>query len=174
MPLAKRKALSLVELVIVIVILGIIAAVAIPRISSGSKTAGESALRANLTTIRSAIECYYLEHKQTLPAAKGDGVNALKTQLALSNQLTKYTNADGVYSEDKDPGFPFGPYIRNTFPAQTVGSSAGKNTVKIMQINQPLVANNGEDFGWLYNIITGQFIANCTELGPDGKPFSSW
>ena len=169
-----KRAFSLVELVIVVVILGIIAAIAVPRVSSGSKNAAESALRANLATIRNFIDHYYVEHKFTFPGAKTDGVNAAKTPEAFKRQLKDFTNADGIVSVAINPAFPYGPYLRSIFPSQTVGNSVGKNTVKIMELNQPLVANNGDDFGWMYNITTGQFIANSVEIGSDGKPYSTW
>lgn len=72
----KGPGFSLVELVMVIVILEIIAAVAVPRITSGSRSASESALRANLQTLRNAIDWYYVEHKNTFPGAKHNGVAA--------------------------------------------------------------------------------------------------
>ena len=170
----RRRAFSLVELVIVIVILGIIAAVAIPRITSGSRNAGETALRANLRTIRNAIDFYYLEHKRVWPAARGDGVNADKKQVTLFNQLTKYTNADGVFSDTKDSAFPLGPYIRGTFPKQTVGHMVGQNSAEMKDQDPALVADAGRDFGWRYNVRNGQIIANAVGVGSDGTPYESW
>ena len=145
-----QRAFSLVELVIVIVILGIIAAVAIPRITSGSKNAGECALRANLRTLRTAIDFYHMEHKQIFPAARGDGVNNANREITLFNQLTHYTNADCVYSADRNSAFPLGPYIRGSFPKQTVGEHVGKNSVKTMISAAPLAADDGLNVGWKY------------------------
>ncbi len=103
----------MVELVIVIVILGIIAAIAIPRISSGSRNAGESALKANLATLRNAVDWYYTEHHNTFPGVKTDGANAAGSADAFISQLAKYSNSAGAISLDKDTAFPYGPYIRS-------------------------------------------------------------
>ena len=62
----NNKAFSLIELVIVIIILGIIAAIAIPRIGAANASAAESAIRANLASLRNAIGQYYLTHDGTL------------------------------------------------------------------------------------------------------------
>ena len=131
--ITKKKAFSLIELVIVIVILGIIAAIAIPRIGSGSKNAGESALRANLASLRNAIDWYYSEHNNFFPGAKGDGgTGAADSAEAFINQLIMYSDADGNVSDAKGAAFPFGPYIRGTFPALPVGANAGKNGVTVV------------------------------------------
>lgn len=53
-----RSALSLVELVIVLVILGVIAAVAVPRIGRASYRARVVAAQRNLHDINAAIELY--------------------------------------------------------------------------------------------------------------------
>ena len=64
---ACRQAFSLVELVVVVVILGILASIAIPRLSRGSTGARESALNADLRTLQNAIQCYAVEHKNVFP-----------------------------------------------------------------------------------------------------------
>lgn len=172
--LLKRRAFSLVELVIVIVILGIVAAIAIPRISSGSRNAGESALRANLATIRNAIDWYYGEHGNTFPGAKGDGVNGDNSEGAFINQLTQYSNSSGGVSDTKDAAHPFGPYIRGSFPKLPVGANAGKATVTVVTDASPLAASPGDGNGWKYSTATGQVIANVTDAGADTVTYDTY
>jgi prepilin-type N-terminal cleavage/methylation domain-containing protein len=170
----NRKAFSLIELVIVIVILGIILAIAVPRISSGTKSAGESALRSNLSTIRTAIDSYYVEHNRVYPADVGDGINSRKKFETFLNHLTLYSDADGIVSSDKDPSFPLGPYIRRDVPEMTVGVNAGSNDIRFKDSDDPISANPGEPEGWFYNVRTGEIIANADEVGSDGNPYYSW
>lgn len=54
----SRKAFSLIEMVIVILILGIIAAVAAPRMFDTANTAEENTTRQQLAVLRNAIEMY--------------------------------------------------------------------------------------------------------------------
>ncbi|MBN1765054.1 MAG: prepilin-type N-terminal cleavage/methylation domain-containing protein [Sedimentisphaerales bacterium] len=171
----KRKGFSMVELVIVIIILGIIAAIAIPRISSGSKNAGEAALRANLATVRNAIDWYYGEHKMSFPGAKADGLgNAAGSQTAFFNQLTMYSDADGNCSASKDVAFPYGPYIRGSFPSLPVGANSGTNTVTVNASADPLESAAGDGTGWIYSTATGEIIANADETGADGATYDNY
>ena len=54
-----RKGLTLVELMIVVLILGALAAIAIPRIVGGSTAAKANACKTNVDLIKSQIELYY-------------------------------------------------------------------------------------------------------------------
>ena len=54
----RRKGFSLLELIAVVTILGIIAAVVIPRITSSSTTAGVKADQQSAAEMRSALERY--------------------------------------------------------------------------------------------------------------------
>ena len=165
---SNRKAFSLIELVIVVVILGIIAAIAIPRIGSGSQSAGESALRANLASLRNAIDWYYGEHKNKYPGEVGDGTNAAGSELAFSNQLTTYTNASGGFSTEKLATHPYGPYIRGGIPTLPVGTNKGVATVDVQAITTPLAVNVAGGDGWIYSTGTGQIIGNADDIGSDG------
>ena len=69
-----RRAFSLVELVIVILILGILAAVAAPRMFDQATTARQNGTRQSLVVIRNAIELYRAQNG-ALPTAD------IKTQL---------------------------------------------------------------------------------------------
>lgn len=55
----SRKGFTLVELMIVVLILGALAAIAIPRIIGGAVTAKKNACYTNIDTINSQIELYY-------------------------------------------------------------------------------------------------------------------
>lgn len=78
--MAHRRAFTLVELVIVILILGILAAVAAPRMFDTAGNAKTSATRHSLTVLRDAIQLYRASNG-TLPGEAGTEAD-LKTDLA--------------------------------------------------------------------------------------------
>jgi len=55
----KRKGLTLVELMIVVLILGALAAIAVPRLVENVTTAKEKACLTNIDTINSQLELYH-------------------------------------------------------------------------------------------------------------------
>lgn len=69
---ATQKAFSMIELVFVIVILGIIASIAIPRLSLSRSDAQYSAVVADIQTIISTIEQKYLIEDLNLSQVNGE------------------------------------------------------------------------------------------------------
>lgn len=57
----KRSGFSLMELLAVVTILGIIAAIVVPRVSVSASTAKQKVHEHNVATINSAVERYYIE-----------------------------------------------------------------------------------------------------------------
>ena len=58
----NKKGLTLIELLLVVVILGALAVIAIPRISSSATTAKANACATNIDTMNTQIELYYSEN----------------------------------------------------------------------------------------------------------------
>ena len=89
----KRQAFTLVELMIVVLILGVLTTIAIPRITEGTFKAGINACRKNVDIINSQIELYH-GHTGTWPLILGD------------------VTQDPNYFPDGPPQCPFNkPYI---------------------------------------------------------------
>lgn len=127
----KRIAFTLVELLIVVVILGILAAVVVPQFSDASGDAQLSSLTTNLQTIRGQIELYRLQHNGAYPTS-----NAL-----FEAQMTAKTDATGA------PGPDYGPYL------QSIPNNPYDN------LNTIAATQDGSG-GWNYIGATGVFQAN--------------
>lgn len=149
------------------VIIGIIAAIAVPRISAGTMRSDESALVADLTTLRNAIDRYAAEHQGAFPGAAADGMGgAVNSETSFLNQLLKYSDSQGLAAPTKGGANPFGPYLRR-MPPLPVGANKNKTTVSIDTANSPPVVVVGS-FGWVYNPTTGEIIANSDDANRDG------
>jgi len=151
---ARNGGFTLVEILIVVVILGILAAIVIPQFTQASNEARESSLVSNLQTMRSQIELYKIQHKDTPPDAA-----------TFVAQMTGYTDIDGAAAAAPGVGV-YGPYLQkvpanpfnnlNTIAAKA--HAAGDNTT-----------------GWQYDESTGAIHANDDETCPDAvdTPHSS-
>jgi general secretion pathway protein G/type IV pilus assembly protein PilA len=67
-----ERGFTLIELIVVIAILGILAAIAVPRVTTSLSNAKTNADEANLKILQNAIERYYVEHDQTYPTSLND------------------------------------------------------------------------------------------------------
>ncbi len=149
----KQAGFSLVELVIVVVILGVIAAVAIPRLSRGARTAGQNTLKASLAEMRSAIELFAAEHEGKYPDAD------------IANQLTMFTDIAGDNPSATASGTSiYGPYLKE-IPIIPVGTRKGKNG--IFTTDQTTIPGGLATDGWWYNTDTHEIKANLPDADTD-------
>ena len=84
-----RRAFTLIEILIVVVILGILAAIVIPQFSEASDDANESAIKSTLQTVRSQIELYKF---------KEGGLPADMAAMVASGYLQQDPVAPGTYT----------------------------------------------------------------------------
>lgn len=125
------RAFSLIETVLVIVILGIIAAIAVPRMSVAASNSVVAAATANVSALERAIALYAAEHNDRTPAHEADGgINT--DEATFAKRLVQTSNAVG----DTGVKLMFGPYLRE-LPHNPVngrrriridGAPAGANT----------------------------------------------
>lgn len=134
-----KKGFTLVEILIVVVILGILAAIVIPQFTDASTQAKESSLASSLQTIRSQIELYKIQHNDNLPGedSSSDFVNAMTTS----------TDQDG------SSGSKYGPYLQQ-MPVNPFNDLSSVRTVT----SNPNTGGNSD--GWWFNTNSGDF-------GPD-------
>lgn len=165
--LRSNQGFTLVELIIVIIILGILAALAIPQFSASTDDAKKATLQGNLAVLRNAINLYYHQHNSVYPGAvdEADGSTAVKgadAADAFLAQLTKYTNASGKTSDTQGADFPYGPYLvsmpTNPLSTTDVVTAGGEAAVTVTQDEGDLKADGKT--GWLTSSKTGKIIAN--------------
>ncbi len=99
------SAFSLVELVVAIVVVGILSAIAIPRLAKTADHTRQDALEANLHTLEEVFELYRAEHYGLGPYENADRSIASVGQMTV--RLVGQSDSDGVIGKNK----PFGPYL---------------------------------------------------------------
>jgi general secretion pathway protein G len=142
----RESGSTLAELVIVIVIIGTITAIAIPRVSNAGKEASKNVLAAHLAEVREAIDLYVFDHNGRTPDIKKTGSPDSSGEKFVQ-RLVETTKIDGeIY-----PTGALGPYLRK-WPANPFN---GLNSVRIGG-SAPGVGTQG----WHYNPLTEAFAAD--------------
>jgi general secretion pathway protein G len=135
----KKSGFTLVELLIVISVLGILAAIIAPLYSDAGEKARTSALQTDLQKIRTQIEVYRSQHNDQLPASTGELSTDFERRMA--SKTDRYGNA----------GTDYGPYL-NKVPKNPYN---GKNTVRIDG-----AAAGANTHGWRFDSVNGIFQAD--------------
>jgi general secretion pathway protein G len=152
------KGFTLVEILIVVVILGILAAIVIPQFTNASESAKQSSLISQLQTIRSQLELFQVQHNGTYPDLGGGSV-------ADWGVLTgKTLNTETGPGAGTSNNLSVGPYLQQA-PANAFQPSTTATTI----------GAGGAGAGWTYDQATGVITANmpaatAAKLYPNGVP----
>ena len=130
------NAFTLIEVLIVVIVLGILAAIVVPQFSEATSDAKVSALTTNLGTIRSQIQLYKMQHNDAYPL-----------YATFANQMTQYTDVSGGAQATKDATHTLGPYLLS-IPNNPYTD------------NNTLSNNDSATSAWYYNQTTGEFKSN--------------
>ena len=83
----NRRGFTLIEILIVVVILGILAAIVVPQFSNASQEATASSIRSQLQTIRGQVELFRVRNAGALPTGFGDLITPPDGQQPYLSQL---------------------------------------------------------------------------------------
>ena len=126
----RKRGFTLVEILIVVIILGILAAIVIPQFTNASQDARKNSLTSQLQTIRSQVELYKLQHQDNMPA------------LLTAPGWTLLTQKSNVYGTVTTSG-SFGPYLQAT-PVNPL------NNATTILLGDGTAAPTGNN-GWVYD-----------------------
>ena len=146
----KRTGFTLVEILIVVIILGILAAIVIPQFTNASQDARRSSLTSQVQTLRSQVELYKLQHGDALPDLTKAAPNTWDDLLTVT--------AFG--------GQNFGPYLQDT-PKNPLN-----NLATVVDAGGPapgaLPANPGAAIGFVYDYNAGAGTGRIWGTDSDG------
>jgi len=159
-----QKGFTLVELLIVVIILAILAAIVVPQFSASTDDAKLSALDSNLAALRSSINYYYQQHGEypsTMIATSCTTSTVTGTATVghadnFSNQLTTYTSSDGLVCGARDTTYTYGPYLRK-MPENPL---TGISTVRVVTTGALAPTGSATPAGWLFDSVSGRIVAD--------------
>ncbi len=142
--MTAKRGFTLVEILIVVVILGILAAIVIPQFTQASTEAKENSLRSDLQSMRSQIELYKCQHNDVPPTLAN-----FNDQMVYCSTIAGLTNT----SKQRDTTYVYGPYLERVPENPFTGYAT-------------LVAAQGtaDAAGWVYNELTGEIWAHLDSV----------
>jgi general secretion pathway protein G len=134
--MARARGLTLIEVLIVVIVLALLAAIVTPQFSRAEQDTRLGALKTNLLDVRAQIRLYRTQHADRLPELD-----------EFVEQMTQRSTQEGQTQVNGKAKQAFGPYLES-LPANpyTGGNRVGDGPVGTSD--------------WYYDSATGLFRAN--------------
>jgi prepilin-type N-terminal cleavage/methylation domain-containing protein len=145
----KEHGFTLIELMIVVAIIGILAALALPKFAQLVEKSREAATKGNMNAMRSSISIYY-----------GDSEGIYPTYLE--------TSALYLFSKFMEKI----PPVKATHAGVGIGTVESPSGTDIVHTDdESIVATN---IGWLYNSNTGRIFVNSSATDSKNLSYSTY
>jgi len=166
----KKAGFTLLEILIVVIIMGILAAVVTPKFTSASESAKEAMLKKDLQTLRSQCNLYRVQHGDRYPW------EIMEDATFVAVQLLYRTDEQG----DIDPGdgsgdYKYGPYLeripenpfvlnrRGSFGCSSSPDESARYQIVLFGTDCPY----DDTSSWYVNTATGKITQNSSKRGLD-------
>ena len=154
---------------IVVVILGILAAIVVPQMSGASESARENTLKDITRYLRSAVVTYRAQHLDVPPGYPAGSTSATPTSAAFIDQMTLYTDEYGNTNAAFTSVYKYGPYL-SKMPANPMSNLATVTTVG----SGGSIPAADNTTGWFYKPDTQEVMPNTTGNDTAGTAFTSY
>jgi general secretion pathway protein G len=164
-----RRGFTLIEILIVVVILGILAAIVIPELSSASRQTRENVLKDDVRFMREQLLRYRIQHNDV--AAGYVGGAGVPTEAIVVAQLTTHSDLQGNTNAVATNVFEYGPYLQR-IPENPLTGRSGILVVPNGAAMPP--ADPSGSHGWIYKPETMEIKPNNVGSDMDGKNFADY
>jgi prepilin-type N-terminal cleavage/methylation domain-containing protein len=160
-----KKAFTLAEMLIVVAILGILAAIVLPTFRGHITEAKESAAKDTLRVLRNAIELYAAQHNGVPPGYQRGNMSMPLFNPFVMQLVATVTNASGISGgRIRTPEYPFGPYL-SALPENPFN---GLKYVRIIGNQEEFPDEATGAAGWIYKPLTKTIRLDWPGADKDG------
>jgi general secretion pathway protein G len=159
---------SLIEILVVVVILGVLGAIVLPKFSDASNITRENTLKDDLRYVRTQIIVFKAQHGNTAPGYPVGKTSASPTEQDFLLQLTNYTDEFCNIVKQNAPQ-RLGPYLKK----MPVNPLNGLCTILIVPNGSSMPPGGLPDnsTGWIYKPQTLELIPNTAGSDSEGTPY---
>ena len=162
-----RKAFTLVEMLVVVLILAVLAAIVLPAFSNASAVARASMLADDLRVFRTHLQVFKGQHRGVSAGYPNCDPAASPTEAAFVAHMTMASTWQGQTAAPGTAGYEHGPYLRE-IPPNPVN---GKTSAEMIPDGSGFPSSADDTHGWVYQPSTLTFRGDSVGSADTGKDY---
>ncbi len=168
--MCRTRGFTLVEILIVVVLLGVLAAIIIPSIANSATSARETTLAVDVSLLRRFIQVYTGQHREVTPGYPDGDRSLAPGEDAFVRQATASSNNQGQTAARGTLGFPLGPYISNIPP----NPFNKRVTILMLADGEAFPPAADDQYGWIYRAATGEIRPGNSGTDDSGTAYYNY